>query len=220
MSYAKLKALMNKVLGVGYRHNSTTVAADALAIPVTAEYVVKTIGVDAEALTLADGLFEGQPLTIIIDASPLGALATLTPTTKTGFTSLYLRNAGDRVRLRWVNKTVGWVKEEIERAPSEAASVAVAGGTLAIPITAERVHKTTGGVEALTLANGIYDGQRLSIRMVADGGDGTLTPASAVNFTTVVFADVGDEVHLRYNGVIGGWVLEGYHGNAAPPVIS
>ena len=42
--------------------------------------------------------------------------------------------------------------------------------------------------------------------MVADGGDGTLTPATFVNGTTITFNDVGDSVQLLYN-TTGGWVL-------------
>lgn len=98
-------------------------------------------------------------------------------------------------------------------------SVSVAGGTLAIPVTHRYVAKTTGGVEALTLANGV-PGQRLHITLAVDGGDGTLTPTTKTGFATVVFADAGDQVELEYIDDTTGWVLVGYAGAAAPPVIT
>jgi hypothetical protein len=86
---------------------STTVAADVLAIPVTHQYVAKTTGADAEALTLADGT-DGQFLTIEL-ATDGGGDGTLTPTTKTGFAAIVFAAAGDTVTLRFVDSTVGWI---------------------------------------------------------------------------------------------------------------
>jgi hypothetical protein len=92
--------------GVGVA-GDVAVAADVLAIPVTHAHVSKTTGADAEALTLANGV-PGQMLTItmVVDG---GGTGTLTPTTKTGFTSVAFADAGDRVTLRYVDSTVGWV---------------------------------------------------------------------------------------------------------------
>jgi hypothetical protein len=98
-------------------------------------------------------------------------------------------------------------------------NVAVAGGVLAIPVTHAHVSKTTGGVEALTLANGT-PGQILTITLVVDGGDGTLTPATKTGFATIVFADAKDSAALRYIDDTVGWVLLGTAGIPAPPVIS
>lgn len=86
---------------------STTSAADSLAIPITASYVAKTTGADAEALTLADGV-EGQILVISL-AVDGGGTGTLTPTTKSGFVSIAFADAGDTAALMFVNSTVGWV---------------------------------------------------------------------------------------------------------------
>jgi hypothetical protein len=93
----------------------------------------------------------------------------------------------------------------------------VAGGTLAIPVTKRLVRKTTGGVEALTLADGL-PGQKLSIVLVTDGGDGTLTPTTKTGFSTIVFADAGDRADLEFVDTTTGWILSGYSGTAAPPV--
>lgn len=100
------------------------------------------------------------------------------------------------------------------------ATVAVAGATLAIPVTARWVNKTTGGVEALTLADGVFPGQKLSIHLVADGGDGTLTPATSTGWATCVFADVKDTLHLEWIDSTVGWIVTGYSGTAAPPVLT
>jgi hypothetical protein len=94
-----------------------------------------------------------------------------------------------------------------------------AGGALAVPITHRLVTMTTGGVEALTLANG-KPGQMLTITLGTDGGDGTLTPATCTGFATIVFADAKDTATLLYVDDTIGWVLVGSYGTAAPPVVS
>jgi hypothetical protein len=95
----------------------------------------------------------------------------------------------------------------------------VAGATLAIPVTKRVVLKTTGGAEALTLANGL-PGQRLTITLVTDGGDGTLTPTTKTGFSTIVFADAKDTAELEYIDDTVGWIVSGTAGIPAPPVIS
>lgn len=101
------------------------------------------------------------------------------------------------------------------------ATVASAADSLAIPVTHEVVTKTTGAdAEALTLANG-SPGQLLVIVLVVDGGgDGTLTPATATGFATIVFADAGDTAALKFIDATVGWVIVGTAGVAAPPVIT
>lgn len=84
-------------------------------------------------------------------------------------------------------------------------TVATRSGAGAVPITAGTVRLTTTGADALTLANGA-NGQILSIVMVADGGDGTLTPTTKTGFTTLTFADVGDAVTLQYFTTLG-WMI-------------
>ena len=64
---------------------------------------------------------------------------------------------------------------------------------------------TTGSNQALTLANGA-NGQLKIVTMVADGGDGVLTPTTFANGSTITFNDVGDSVLLVYN-TTGGWAL-------------
>ncbi|AVX04335.1 hypothetical protein MXMO3_01810 [Maritalea myrionectae] len=86
---------------------SESVAADELAIPVTARYVAKTTGADAEALTLADGT-PGQKINIALVADG-GGDGTLTPATCSGFATIVFADAGDIVDLEYVDDTVGWI---------------------------------------------------------------------------------------------------------------
>ncbi|GAA5137431.1 hypothetical protein GCM10023213_14090 [Prosthecobacter algae] len=95
----------------------------------------------------------------------------------------------------------------------------VAGGTLAIPVTRRIASKTTGGAEALTLADGL-PGQQLTVILATDGGDGTLTPTTKTGFTSIVFADVGDTAHLLFVDATVGWTIQGLSGAAAPPTFN
>lgn len=95
----------------------------------------------------------------------------------------------------------------------------VAGATLVIPVTKRVVAKTTGAAEALTLADGL-PGQALTIVLVTDGGDGTLTPTTKTGFATIVFADAGDSADLEFVDATTGWVIRGLSGVAAPPAIT
>lgn len=77
--------------------------------------------------------------------------------------------------------------------------VAYSSGAGALPVTKDVIFLTTGGAEALTLADGTI-GQKLKIIMVSDGGNGTLTPAHFGNGTTITFDDDGDSVELIFDG--------------------
>ena len=82
-------------------------------------------------------------------------------------------------------------------------TVQALSGAGAVDVTSLITQVTTTGADALTLANGA-NGQMKIITMVADGGDGTLTPNTFANGTTITFNDVGDSVLLVYN-TTGGW---------------
>jgi len=85
------------------------------------------------------------------------------------------------------------------------AAVQALSGAGAISLNTLHTALTTTGAQAQTLANGV-NGQIKTITMVADGGDGTLTPATFANGSTITFNDVGDSVMLIYN-TTGGWAL-------------
>lgn len=91
-----------------------------------------------------------------------------------------------------------------------------ASGTLAVPITHRFVTMTTGGAEALTLADGL-PGQRLGLTLGTDGGDGTLTPTTKTGFTAIVFADAKDTVDLEFVDSTVGWIILGTNGPLSSP---
>jgi hypothetical protein len=84
---------------------SSTTLSGAGAIPITTSLVKFTSTGAAQALTLANGV-DGQRLTIVHDVD--GGSGILTPTTKTGFSTVTFTNAGDTVSLVYVT-TRGWM---------------------------------------------------------------------------------------------------------------
>jgi predicted RecA/RadA family phage recombinase len=76
-------------------------------------------------------------------------------------------------------------------------------GAGAINVTSYFTAWTTTGAQAGTLANGTRPGQLKEIQLVVDGGDGTLTPASFADGTTITFSNAGDNVLLRWTA--SGW---------------
>jgi hypothetical protein len=89
-------------------------------------------------------------------------------------------------------------------------------GAGAIPITTSLVKYTsTGGAQALTLADGV-DGQRLTIVHDVDGGSGVLTPTTKTGFSTITFTNAGDTVDLVYVTTRGWMVTGSYLATIAP----
>ena len=73
-----------------------------------------------------------------------------------------------------------------------------AADSLAIPITASIVHKTTGSdAEALTVAAGTQ-GQLLMIVLITDGGGTGTIAASSTVADTIAFADAEDTAQLLF----------------------
>lgn len=75
-------------------------------------------------------------------------------------------------------------------------------GAGAVDLTSVTTFITTGGADALTLADGT-EGQVKILVMVADGGAGTLTPTNYGNGSTLTFDDVGDSAMLVFR--TGNW---------------
>ena len=86
---------------------SSTTLSGAGAIPITTSLVKFTSTGVADALTLANGV-DGQRLTIVHDVKGTLGTGVLTPTTKTGFSTVTFTNAGDTVSLVYVT-TRGWM---------------------------------------------------------------------------------------------------------------
>lgn len=85
-------------------------------------------------------------------------------------------------------------------------------GAGAVDVSSVVTFWTTTSADAGTLADGTV-GQIKKIVMVADGGDGTLTPTNFGNGSTITFADVGDAVELSFDGT--NWWVVGSHGSPA-----
>lgn len=88
-------------------------------------------------------------------------------------------------------------------------SIQSLSGAGAVNITNYITEVTTTGANALTLADGT-NGQFKIIRMVADGGDGTLTPTTKTGYSTITFNDVGDTVILQFRTTTGWWIVSSY----------
>jgi len=85
-------------------------------------------------------------------------------------------------------------------------------GAGAANVTAYYTAWTTTAADALTLADGVVEGQLKKIQLIVDGGTGTLTPTNLQGGTTITFADAGDFAILMWESA--GWIaLE--LGNAA-----
>ena len=94
-----------------------------------------------------------------------------------------------------------------------------AAGAGALPITHTIItYESIGGAEGLTLADG-QPGQILQVNHDTDGGNGVITPATALGYTSVDLADDGDMVTFLFVDTQG-WIIIGTAGNAAPPVVT
>tara|TARA_A200000159_G_C7027767_1_gene216637 strand:- start:22 stop:426 length:405 start_codon:yes stop_codon:yes gene_type:complete len=84
-------------------------------------------------------------------------------------------------------------------------------GAGAVDLTNLVTELTTTGANALTLANGTTSGQIKIINMIVDGGDGTLTPTTFANGTTITFDAVGESATLVWNSTVG-WIASSTQG--------
>ena len=84
-------------------------------------------------------------------------------------------------------------------------------GAGAVDLTNLVTELTTTGANALTLADGTTSGQVKIVNMIVDGGDGTLTPVTFANGTTITFDAVAESATLVWNSTIG-WVATSVQG--------
>lgn len=98
---------------------------------------------------------------------------------------------GDADRTLTLNGNLTWPPPTLE------GDVQALSGAGAVGLTTLTTKWTTTAADAGTLADGT-EGQIKIIVMVADGGDGTLTPANFGNGTTITFNDAGDSVMLQF----------------------
>ena len=87
------------------RGGVSTMVSGTLAIPVSYSVVLMQVG-SAMPRTLANGL-AGQILTIVVSTGT--STTVLTPTTKTGFTTISFNAVADSVTLLYIDDTIGWL---------------------------------------------------------------------------------------------------------------
>ena len=116
---------------------------------------------------------------------------------------------------------IGEIYHQQDSDTTDDLTTTIAADVLAIPVTHAYVAKTTGAdAEALTLADG-KPSQILIINLVTDGGGtGTLTPATATGFSTIAFADAGDQAVLLYVDDVIGWIILSTFGLTAQPTVA
>lgn len=88
-------------------------------------------------------------------------------------------------------------------------------GAGAVDLSAAVTEVTSTGTDALTLADGVVNQDKI-ISLIVDGGTATLTPVSGLGYSTIAFADAGDTVFLKF--LTGGWAIMGSGGLAGGPV--
>jgi hypothetical protein len=109
------------------------------------------------------------------------------------------------------NATTGAVTVSATYGASITGGVQSLSGAGAVDLTNLVTELTTTGANALTLADGTTSGQVKIINMIVDGGDGTLTPTTFANGTTITFDAVAESATLVWNSTIG-WIATSVQG--------
>ena len=109
------------------------------------------------------------------------------------------------------NATTGAVTVSATYGASITGGVQSLSGAGAVDLTNLVTELTTTGANALTLADGTTSGQVKIVNMIVDGGDGTLTPVTFANGTTITFDAVAESATLVWNSTIG-WVATSVQG--------
>ena len=103
------------------------------------------------------------------------------------------------------NATTGAITSNAAYGKAIRGGVQSLSGAGAVDLTNLVTELTTTGANALTLADGSTSGQIKIVNMIVDGGDGTLTPTTFANGTTITFDAVGESATLVWNSTVG-WV--------------
>jgi hypothetical protein len=109
------------------------------------------------------------------------------------------------------NATTGAITSNAAYGKAIRGGVQSLSGAGAVDLTNLVTELTTTGADALTLADGTTSGQVKIINMIVDGGDGTLTPVTFANGTTITFDAVGESATLVWNSTVG-WVASSTQG--------
>ena len=103
------------------------------------------------------------------------------------------------------NATTGAITSNASYGKAIRGGVQSLSGAGAVDLDNLITELTTTGADALTLADGTTSGQIKIINMIVDGGDGTLTPTTFANGTTITFDAVGESATLVWNSTVG-WI--------------
>jgi acyl CoA:acetate/3-ketoacid CoA transferase beta subunit len=97
---------------------------------------------------------------------------------------------------------------------------ALPGGGGAADLLTELTEVTSTGADVVTLADGLYIGQKKTINCVVDGGSVVVTPTTTLGaWSTCTLLAVGDSVTLEWNGT--GWFALGVGaGTIALPIFA
>ena len=109
------------------------------------------------------------------------------------------------------NATTGAITSNAAYGKAIRGGVQSLSGAGAVDLTNLVTELTTTGANALTLADGTTSGQVKIVNMIVDGGDGTLTPVTFANGTTIIFDAVAESATLVWNSTIG-WVATSVQG--------
>jgi hypothetical protein len=109
------------------------------------------------------------------------------------------------------NATTGAITSNAAYGKAIRGGVQSLSGAGAVDLTNLVTELTTTGADALTLADGTTSGQVKIINMIVDGGDGTLTPVTFANGSTITFDAVAESATLVWNSTIG-WVATSVQG--------
>jgi hypothetical protein len=97
-------------VGPNVGKGSTETVTGAGALSVNTEISLLQMPNGATALTLANGLYKGQRKIAVVTQITGTPNATITPATKTGFSTVSALGAlGDVVEFEWVDSTTGWI---------------------------------------------------------------------------------------------------------------
>ena len=109
------------------------------------------------------------------------------------------------------NATTGAITSNAAYGKAIRGGVQSLSGAGAVDLTNLVTELTTTGADALTLADGTTSGQIKIVNMIVDGGNGTLTPTTFANGTTITFDAVAESATLVWNSTIG-WVATSVQG--------
>jgi len=189
-AYAKLK-LNTPGTGVLIAPDSSetvTATTSVASVATSITYVDTTLG--AMALSLADGT-EGQIKKIMMTVD--GGDCIITPANLAVGATLRLTEVFSSYTLQFSGTS--W--KVIGREGLAIYTITASG---AVPLDIDVLFiDSTSGVQANTLADG-YIGQRLTIKMLVDGGDSVLTPANFLDGTTITYDDAGDSSETLFDG--------------------